>query len=41
MLPKLSAAEAAAELVPDVRIGDLRCLFDPALGSRILASEAA
>jgi acetylglutamate kinase len=41
MLPKLSAAEAAARLVPDVRIGDLPCLLDPTLGSRILASEAA
>lgn len=41
MLPKLSAAEMAAAAVPDVRIGDLPCLLDPTLGSRILANEAA
>jgi acetylglutamate kinase len=41
MLPKLSAAESAAAAVADVRIGDLSCLLDPTLGSRILASEPA
>ncbi len=41
MLPKLSAAESAVSAVPHVRIGDLPCLLDATVGSRIVASAVA
>lgn len=41
MLPKLEAAAGAAATVPDVRIGDLRCLADARCGSRVVPEADA